>query len=84
MDRKFASRGSKSGRFESCWQRSVAVIDKGLIRVGYSQMASGSVRFGSVRFGSVRFGSVRFGSVRFVESSRVESSRRRIRGMNRV
>ena len=45
MDCKFASSGSKSGRFESCWQRSVAVIDKGLIRVGYSQMASGSVRF---------------------------------------
>jgi len=45
VDCKFASSGSKSGRFESCWQRSVAVIDKGLIRVGYSQMASGSVRF---------------------------------------
>lgn len=44
MDRKFARMGSKSGRFESCWLRSVAVIDKGLIRVGYSQMASGSVR----------------------------------------
>jgi hypothetical protein len=50
VDCKFASRGSKSGRFESCWLRSVAVIDKGLIRVGYSQRASGSVRFSSLRF----------------------------------
>ena len=45
MDRKFASRGSKSGSLESCWLRSVAVMDRGLIRVGYSQMASGSIRF---------------------------------------
>jgi hypothetical protein len=45
VDRKFASRGSKSGRFESSWLRSVAVMDRGLIRVGYPQIASDAIRF---------------------------------------
>ena len=44
MDRKTARRGSKSGSLESSWLRSVSVMEKGLIRVGYPQIASDAIR----------------------------------------